>query len=90
MNKLDWPGKMSWFTLVLVDDTVQVFFLLLCCAHHDDGDSLGWMTSLCIKAMLKKKREYLVTQKSNKNRPNKQTKNTAHNTGIPLEVKQWN
>ena len=26
MNKLDWPGKMSWFTLVLVDDTVQVFF----------------------------------------------------------------
>ena len=30
------------------------FFLLLCCAHHDDGDSLGWMTSLCIKSYTQK------------------------------------
>ena len=38
------------------------FFLLLCCAHHNDGDSLEWMTSLCIKCYTPKKGEYLVAQ----------------------------
>ena len=53
----------------------DLFFLLRCCAHHDDSDSLGWMTSLCIKCYTPKKGKYLVAQTANKqqNRPKQQT-----------------
>ena len=54
------------------------FFLLLCCAHYDDGDSLGWMTILCIKC--KKRGKMSDRIKTTKTAPNNKHTTTTRKT----------
>ena len=68
-----------------------VFFLLQRCAHHDDSDSLGWMTSLCIKCYTPKKGEIPsgTNNKTNKKKP-PQTTNTETKTRTQVFPLMWN
>ena len=83
-EETDWSSTATRRSKTAKHDGEQLdFFLLLCCAHHNDSDSLGWMTSLCIKCYTPKKGEI----PSGKN--SKQTKNRPKQTQKPKQEPRY-